>query len=372
MNNINLKKADQIQFFRFICFGMIFLWHAKVWQIKFLPSNIGAQTGLFFFFLLTGVVSSYSLESKDLAPTKKNIIEYVIRKIIKIYPLYFLTNLVTFLYEGGQEYVTTHNVKMFIFMVGSFIISSLMLQTWLFMPFVCNTVGWYLASMIWLSIVNIPFTNWAKSKRNQKKPILRMLGIICLAFIYLIVLSSLQFIIPFGVGAYFFQTPVFCLGFHIIGLALGQIILIVKNNYPEWALQVNKFTAIETIVLLIWLVIVFIPGEMAPLPIAMGILFDILLIFVFMLGYGKISVILRTKPLVFLGDISFECYIIHQVIIKIYSGINGWESFGFFGNAYALAICFTITIAIALYTSKIKGYPLNRNNLHISIGKTDN
>lgn len=354
MNNVNLKRADQIQFFRFICFVMIFLWHAQAWQIKYLPANIGAQTGVYFFFLLTGAISSYSLASKDVAPTKKNIIEYVKRKLIKIYPLYFLTNLITYLYNGGQEFVSTHNIKMFIFMLVAFIITSLMLQTWLFVPFICNSVGWYVATMMWLSIVNIPFTNWAKSKRNQKNPILRMSAIIGLAIVYLALVALSQLVIPIPFGATIYQTPIFCLGFHIIGLALGEILLILKINYPEWALQVKKFTAIEAIVLLIWLVIIFIPGDMSAVPLAMGVLFDMLLILVYMLGYGNISVLLRAKPLVFLGDISFECYIIHQIVIKIYANINGGEGFGLISRAYALAVCLTITVALAWFTSNKK------------------
>ena len=109
MINTRLRREDQIQFFRFIAFVMIFLWHAKTWRIKYLPGDVGAQTGVYFFFLLTGVMASYSLALKEVSPTKENIKDYLKRKLVRLYPLYFVTNLLTFLYNGGQGFVVSRS-----------------------------------------------------------------------------------------------------------------------------------------------------------------------------------------------------------------------------------------------------------------------
>jgi peptidoglycan/LPS O-acetylase OafA/YrhL len=353
MINTRLRREDQIQFFRFIAFVMIFLWHAKTWRIKYLPGDVGAQTGVYFFFLLTGVMASYSFALKEVSPTKENIKDYLKRKLVRLYPLYFVTNLLTFLYNGGQGYVVSHSIKPMFVLVGDFVLSSLMLQTWLLRPFACNSVGWYLATMMWLSIVNIPFSAWAKSKRNQNKPIIRMIGLIGLSLLYICVLSTLAGLMgPAQAG--FLQTPLFCFGFHLMGLALGEIIIILKLNHPEWENQVKKYTIIEVISLLVWLVIIFTPGEMSFVPIMLGVFASMILIIVFMLGYGKISVGLKAKPLVFLGDISFECYLLHQVIIMLYSQANGWDSLGTLGNAYALTVCMAVTLCLAWVVSNVK------------------
>ncbi|CBK73299.1 Predicted acyltransferases [Butyrivibrio fibrisolvens 16/4] len=361
MTETRLKRADQIQFFRFICFAMIFLWHGKTWRIKYLPGDIGAQTGVYFFFLLTGVMASYSLALKEISPTKENIKDYLKRKLVRLYPLYFVTNLLTFLYNEGQGFVVSHSIKPILVLVGDFVLSSLMLQTWLLRPFAGNSVGWYLATMMWLSIVNIPFSAWAKSKRNTNKPIIRMVCIIVLALLYIAVISTLAGLI--GLGDFgFMQTPLFCLGFHLIGLALGEIIIILKQSHPEWENQVKKYTIIEIVALLVWLVIVFIPGEMAFGPLMLGFFASIFLILVFMLGYGNISVGLRAKPLVFLGDISFECYLFHQIIITIYAHINGWDSLGTLGNAYALTVCMAVTVCLSWLVSNVK-LPFGREKM---------
>ena len=49
MRNENADRAEQLQFLRFLAFGLIFLWHADYWVPAWFPHGNGAVNAVSFF-----------------------------------------------------------------------------------------------------------------------------------------------------------------------------------------------------------------------------------------------------------------------------------------------------------------------------------
>lgn len=94
-NTINY--SNQLQFLRFLAFMLIFFFHTGDYQFAWFPQDNGASNAVEFFVLLSGVVSGISSFDKDINCTAKDIISYIKKKILKVYPLYFIILLLLFL-----------------------------------------------------------------------------------------------------------------------------------------------------------------------------------------------------------------------------------------------------------------------------------
>ena len=84
------------------------------------------------------------------------------------------------------------------------------------------------------------------------------------------------------------------------------------------------------------------------LEIVRWIIPNLFLVLTFIPGYGMLSRLFRTKLFKVAGDISFECYLIHYIVIMTYDrlciGAVSW-----WGNFFSLAFCFGLTILSALF-----------------------
>ena len=76
---------------------------------------------------------------------------------------------------------------------------------------------------------------------------------------------------------------------------------------------------------------------------------------VFIFGRGKLSDLFRLSPLVHLGNITFETYLVHQIIIFAFCFRNGWSSFSRLGNLFALSLCMFVTLVISDFLHSMVG-----------------
>lgn len=355
ISQIKLKRADQIQIFRFISFCLIYIYHANRWHFSFMPGVLGSQTGYFFFVVLSGVMASYSLYPKDIEPTFNNIFNYIKNRIIKVYSFYFITNLITVLYKIPVGLIQSQNYKDLFNMLLEFIATSLMLQTWIFKPFIYNAVTWYIATMTWLSILNIPFCFFAKKILKKKHPILSF-SAIAIGGIFLSGLAVIFFSIM-GLdlnNSGILQSPITILGYYITGMSTGFIIICIMHlNTKKCNAQI--FSVLEFLALAFWLAVIYIPDRFSNELALLSLVVNIPLIIIFIIGHGKISQLLRLRALVHLGDISYEAFMIHLIVIDILSRINVLDEYSTLARAYSFAICFIITLCISdLLHRKVK------------------
>ena len=109
---MKLNRVNQVQFLRFVAFLLLFAYHASFWIPNYPDNQLSGLFGLFYFLLLSGVMASYSLYQKnDIEPTAKNIFKYFRQKLVKFYPLYFITNLLAVIYTVPSLMVASHSYR---------------------------------------------------------------------------------------------------------------------------------------------------------------------------------------------------------------------------------------------------------------------
>ena len=74
---------------------------------------------------------------------------------------------------------------------------------------------------------------------------------------------------------------------------------------------------------------------------------DLILLTVFTLGAGWFSRLFRLRPLVRLGDISFECFLIHQVFLVQYTVYHPDPDNSLVGNAMVFLYCLLLSMLLA-------------------------
>ncbi len=353
---MRLGRVNQMQFFRFIAFFLLFEYHASIWVPNYANNSVSGLFALFFFILLSGVMSSYSLYSKeDIAPTASNIFYYVKKKVFRFYPLYLVTNLIAVIYTVPTYMVSLHNYKEVLVKAFEFIATIFMFQTWIFRPYVYNAASWYVASIVWLSILNIPFSHISRKIMVKDKAIRKFVGIAVLGVIYSLLASAFSMAVLHlseadGITAH----PLIIGGIYITGMAIGNIVIILKERLQAANVNTKLFTAIEITLVALSLVVIEYKGSGNMFIYVLPIFLDCALLIVFMLGFGKISKLFSKKFFVMLGNITFEAYLLHQVIIFLFATSNNWASGSTLGNIYALTFCFTTSLVAAaiIYNTK--------------------
>lgn len=150
-------RADQLQFLRFCAFLLICIFHTGKFQFSWLPNGNGAANAVAFFIVLSGFVSGYSSYLVDVECNLRQIIYYIWKKLKKVYPLYFVTMLFTIGYSNIPNLVAMHSFGQLKVSLIQLLKCLLLIQSWY--PsgyFKFNGVGWFLSTIIFLYLFNLP------------------------------------------------------------------------------------------------------------------------------------------------------------------------------------------------------------------------
>lgn len=298
--------------------------------------NWAGALGVSCFIFLSGflAISQYK---------KSNLFSTFIKKIKKFYPLHILTfavALVMFIKPLIARDTTTWLA----------LISNLTLtQSWIPLSdfyFSFNSVSWYLS----LTVAFILFTPLIVKIAEKLKEKLVLTHII---FFTIIVFEFIWCIIAQS----FFNTHYFVYIFPIarlLDLFMGAIVFILVNVYKDKI----KFSGVGVIIVSITLILLlalsiesnseFFAASIWCLPVAL------LLGFLY-IGDEDSKIInwfFKNKLIVCLGNISFEFFLIHQLVIKfsekIFEKIQWGKSF------WLYLLAFTISVLCAFIINKIK------------------
>ncbi len=357
---MKLNRVNQVQFLRFVAFLLLFVYHASFWIPNYPDNHLIGMFGLFYFLLLSGVMASYSLYPKEeLRPTAKNMFNYIKQKLVKFYPLYFITNLLAVIYTVPSFMVANHSYRELFVKGIEFVATIFMCQTLLFKPYIYNAASWYIASLVWLSLLNIPFSYFSKKIMKKDKAIrkfvlIAVLGIMYSLFAAFLAITVFHFNESNGITAH----PFIIGGIYVSGMAIGNIVILIRENYPSIRLNQRLFTGIELVVVAMCVATITYQGPANPVLFLFPIILNCVVLLVFMLGYGNVSKLFAKKKLVMLGNITFEAYLIHQVVIFLFANVNNWSSESRLGSLYALSFCLvtSLTIAFILYLAKQNRY----------------
>lgn len=348
-----INYSNQLQFLRFLAFMLIFIFHTGEYQFAWFPHENGAANAVEFFILLSGVVSGISSFDKDIKCTAKDIVSYIKKKIFKVYPLYFITTVFTIIYTttipsiiAYHDFTNFEGLKILLGQLAQLIKNLLLIQSWF--PsnyFSYNGVGWFLSTIMFLYVISIPLRALATKIKKTKKPE----TIFAVVFVGAYLLTWLYCYLTRNTNMEYTQyvLPVSRVGEYICGMALGYLICYIKRKIADNRWVTVLFTTLEILALGFWIYNMYIPIQGWHYRITHWITMNIILILVFSIGQGVISSLFRLSILKRLGDISFECFLLHQIVIYLYKTLSGIEAVSTLGNLFSILFCLIFTIMVA-------------------------
>lgn len=344
-------REEQLQFLRFLAFLNVFICHAEVWLFFSYPASHCGAAAVSFFFVLSGGLTGYAAFGRQQTLTLKAWGKGIRKKLKKLYPLYFMTMLIPFLFSNVPQQLAAGDFTGSMPLVKQLIKNLLLIQSWF--PegyFSFNGVGWFLASLMFLYLWNLPAT--ILLNRLWRHPRGRWLllpafgGILFVTAAYCYLTQSydmdyLQYILPAARLGEFFS-----------GMILGFAIRAIKPRLPSGTRMKWLYTLAEAAALLFWFLSLRRPGNYWMNRIVSWLIPNLLIFAVFLLGGGWISDLFRWRPLVRLGDVSFECFLLHNLIIINFLQINPLHLISEAGKPMAFCICLGLTILLSLLLNR--------------------
>lgn len=341
-------REEQLQFLRFWAFFNVFVCHAEQWIFFKYPSSHCSTAAVSFFFMLSGMVTAFSFFGKDISLGWREEGKCLWRKIKKIYPLYLFTTIYLFLYTNTEGLTGLFDIRRF---PGQLVRNLLLIQSWFQEgAFSYNGVGWFLSTLISLSVLNLPAMFVLNKVNRRPKGWLLLSGALAGTLFLTAVYCYLTKNLNMDYWQYIF--PPARMGEYLSGMILGVLVYSLKPHLRNESKTRFLFTALEIAVLGYWFFMLSHPGSPWRGRIFTWLLPNLLLLSVFACGKGWISQMFRWKPLVYLGDISFECFLIHNVFLVQYAVLHENQVLSLPENAAVFCFCFGMSVLLALLIHK--------------------
>lgn len=346
MNRINTPTSSShhilsLQSMRFIFCTLIFIYHFFESTGKF-HFYYGGDAGVTFFFILSGFVLSMGCG----ASIKNETFEYVqfLRKrLAKIYPLHLVTFTIALCmsFAAGVKFNITKTI-LHVFMLQGFTLSEDMLRYG-------TGLSWFLGALFFCYLL-FPFLY--RQLIISRNRVFKALLTIYILFALMIESCCNNTAIDNFVYAF---PPLriidFTLGIILYRLYIANIAIRIK----QWICRQSAFMlSILDIIVVSISALTFIPYSSLPSCIRLAPLFWLpfsLLIYWFAISSnnkGTITKLLSQRALVFLGNISFEIYMLHGIVITAFVFVWG-RLFGYdtVCNPILFAICLILSIVAA-------------------------
>ena len=304
-------KLPSIQGLRFLGFLMIFLNHSYWLFTKNKWFDFGAR-GVEIFFVLSGFLMAYHYGNKEIAHDLKSSIRYMLRKAKKFYQLHLFT-----FFAMGAYFMHLRQVSGWHYPDGrpalyrDVILNLTLLKSWdARSMFSFNGVTWFLSVMLFIYLC-LPFLIhlFKENTTDRGKAAVWFFGLFLVKMIGDTVGYTLHWN-PYPLTFSYYANPAYRLIDFILGYLGYQVLQPLNSN---WKFLLSSFLQVSSLILY-FLCCIFFDKIWIP---ASFILLSILLISVFMLPGGIVQPIFGNWLMVHLGNISFELFIVHQVLITI-------------------------------------------------------
>lgn len=341
-------RLRALQFLRFFAYVNIFLLHTRLYDFGVLKYN--GTWPVSFFFVLSGFLSGYR-DREVLHFSWKEERTYMLGKLKKLYPLYFMTTILMIPFSGLVLKISNHDFAGVLGggdTVGVFILlrNLLMLQSWFpSLYFSFNVVSWYLSTMMFLYLLKLPLELLLGRIRRRR---FGRLGLLLLgALTMLAMLAYTYWLNVRGMNLEFwtYVFPVSRLPEYICGMICGMLVRELPPARNIWL-----FSLCEAAVVALALKLLYFTAMPQWLSRASGwMLLNCVLISVFAMEGGVLSRLFSLKIFDILGTLSFECYLLHTVVYMYFAQANLGENIGLsrLGCAFAQAFIFGITLLFA-------------------------
>ena len=351
-----MKKLDALTSLRFFAAAMIVLGHSHPLFGSFgIANNFSLSQGVSFFFTLSGFILAYNYES---LPDWNSAKRFIVSRFARIWPLHIAALLLWIL-------LITPRISMEFSAPGAMLkllANVTLLQSWTFTaPYVLsfNGVAWSISTEAFFYVIFV-FVALSPSKRL---PISLALSAICTAALILaattIPLSSDDGAPGVSMFGALYTNPLARLLEFLFGVYCAKLYKLkspATNNISPWTWLLIELSALAAIGYALY--VVARPAVISQYTGA-GLGYYIYkegiwllwgaLILVFASSRGPVARILSTRPLVFLGEISFALYLVHMIVFNL-ANLNAplFKELGNLGMPIFWLICITSAAALHL------------------------
>ena len=341
---IGNTREDQMQFLRFGMFLLVFFLHMSMPEIY--PVWNGGVSAVSFFFMLSGALLGFYAVEKRCRLSVKNVVSDTLRKAGKQYDLYLITTIFAVFWSELPVMAVNFRfgeMKQPLLQLGR---NLLMIQSWFSEGyFSYNGVGWYLSTLMFLYLLNLPLIALLKKIDSMPGRVKISIAVMALCIGLTAVYSYVTNVEEIHFWQYIF--PPARMGQYICAAFLGYSIRLAKDKVSQDRKTYGIFTVAEVGALLFWFGSLYISRMSWHVRLVDGFAPNMLLIGVFLMGQGGISRLFRWKPLVKLGNLSADCYLLHQIVINLFFTLSGVEAPTVVSKILCSGFCLGFTLAVA-------------------------
>ncbi|MGM9584745.1 MAG: acyltransferase family protein [Faecousia sp.] len=340
-------RQEQLQFLRFLAFLNIFIAHAERWLFFPYPSSHCANAAVSFFFMLSGMVVGYSFVGKELTLSAAAEVRFVGKRVRKVYPMYLVTTLLAVIFSGIPGSVITGDLAALRQGGIQLLRNLLLIQSWF--PegaHSFNTVGWFLSTLMFLYACSLPL-GWLLNRLIRGKGRYLRLGAAFLGTVFCV--TAFCYLTRENMNYWHYQFPPARLGEYAMGMMIGYATTLLRGKLRSGAGRRWILTAAEVFVLAFWFLSLSRPGNFWRNHNVAWLVPNSLLLTVFSMGGGWVSSLFRRRALVWLGDLSFACYLVHQMIVVRLAVCTESLPPSDAGNVFCFLFSLLLTITIAAF-----------------------
>ena len=319
-NNMKESKYGGIQLLRFLSFLCVIVFHSSVLHSinEVFPLGVLVEVAMTFFFIVSGFLYGTRVQNFPNKIQAEDIVIFLKKKIKKVYPLYFLvmllalplTNLFSTSEWAEKAYIIKH-----------FIINTFLMQSWFPNNYALCGHTWFLSSLFFLYVITVPLAVALKRLQSRfgNKSLLLIWGAMIL-FSYIWNKGVLGIGLP--PERYIYILPVSRIPEYVCGMVAGIYWemfegAITKHRKKWLTWSIAEVAILIVIVLLCIKGVSYWRGQSY-----VWILPVTTLIGIFTIGGGAISRIGNCGLVNILGNISYECYIIHQLPVAYFVTVS--------------------------------------------------
>ena len=350
---------------RALLFLFIFCTHFK-YTISYSPLgkslynylNLG-RFAILFFIILSGFCMALGYSDKFKVLSVHNYVEYLKKRFIKFYPLYLISGLVGLIFIYLKQGINWLYLFIFVYIP--------MLTPWLGINSGGNISGWFLGVIFSCYLVTPPAIYWFNKKSN-----LRLHIIFCLInYLILVIFSSVLILLNDSQNEFLYRFPIIRIFEYIIALDIGFIFIkLLKDKLnPISVISVNssindKFldnyiikSIIDIFFICAFLLIMYVCPSNLLYRHVLGL--PLMILFLIYLCIDKKSFlydILKSKLCNFFGNISFECYLIHILVLHLSLKYSKLYIYKMNNIIILFFVLLGVTIFIAIIYNKLEKF----------------
>ena len=295
-----------------------------------------------FFFILSGFVLYYTKSNTVDNMDFKQSIRWAFMKMGPFYIIHVITFLLSIIIRW--EWVSNMETSI---LIKRIIIDLLLIQSFFKEDaFIFNSLAWFLSVIFILYLVSIPIIKLIKKIKLNK-----LIMFICLILITQYILNLIN-IMNMG-NLYLYSNPLY----RLLDFCLGMIVakLFIKNKF-----EIKNYNRCE-IEIVVTFILMYLISFFIDTGCSYYSLLFIIALYIFSYENGCISKLLKCRILQSLAKISFEFYMVHELILilfrKVFSNLNyNWLIKNIIICIPSLIISLIISKLISKYiTQNIKG-----------------